>query len=150
MVLCDESLWQEHVSQKAQWWAMAFIYMLTSLYGITGPGWHKSNSVKLQRSTRFLYYTSEDGGAWDWKANSQRAASSMASHSTRLIWKCRCAKHVGHTLLGTGLLGPLHWESTLWRKAFPDRQVFTHNLMLKWEFGTAWSAEEYHVSVADR
>lgn len=107
MVLCDESLWQEHVSQKAQWWAMAFIYMLTSLYSITGPGRHKSKSVKLQRSTQILYYTSEDRGAWVWKVNSQRAASSTVSRSTRLIGKCGCAKTRGTHSAGDGAAGTM-------------------------------------------
>lgn len=73
----------------------------------------------------------------------------MVSHSTQWIWKCLCVKHMGHTLLGVVLLGPLCWESMLWRKGFPARQVFMHNLMLKWEFGTAWGTEEYDVSAAD-
>lgn len=132
MFFCDESLWQDHVSQEVQWWAMAFIYMLTSLYSIPEPGWQKSNSVKLQQSTWILYCTSEGRRAWIWKVNSHGTASSRVSHSTQLTWKCLCWKHMGHVLLG-----PLYWESMLWRKAFPARRVFMHNLKLKWEFGIA-------------
>lgn len=149
MVFCDESLWQEHVSQKVQWWAMAFIYMLTSLHSITEPGWQKSNSVKLQQSTWILFCTSEGRGAWIQKVNSHGTASSTVPHSTQLLWKCLCWKHMGHTLLVIVLLGLLCCASMLWRKAFPARQVFMHTLVLKWEFGTAWGTGEYHVSSAD-
>lgn len=115
------------VSQKAQWWAMAFIYMLTSLYSITAPGWHQSNSVKAQCSTEILYYTSQDEGWWDWKASSQRTARPMVSHSIIpwLIWNTAVCN-----TRGTHSAGTVHRESMLWRKTSPVRQVFMHSLTL--------------------
>lgn len=127
---------------------MAFIYMLTSPYSITGPGWHESNAAICGEVPGFcaLHHEMEEPGAASRAARAQPARRHPTAHG---LCGNTAVPSAWGTWPGTALLARRHQGSERRREAFPARGVFTHSSALKGEFGTAWSAEEYHISAAD-